>query len=698
MLSLLPEFFGSDTGSLQNGQRAIAASQSRTPQWGCAKFGVLSGSPSRKHSAAHSDQAALTKHVNFVGPVTPTYVPPPRWQGTFATLPSRPPESEAGQLAWAVKHLKVEKVRSILERWPHGAALIDDENNTLFHLAAANPGRAAEQPEGAGEAFLLRDASETFREVIAGLRESGSANRSLQMLAICLRVATVVLNRAKMVGRTRYPSRVNCSLDGSSQNRTDCPPARLLQAPAGKFTSQLASHLASLAAMALRSCLPFQSPAEQPAWTSRASNPHFQGAAVAEAQPLALRRHAWLGLGFGLSALGLKRCGVHGARSTRPPSRCSRIATRGSAGEIEEEEELIEGWVVKYRSNPDRTERRERLGLAVVAQASKRKMLQPLCTWEDGERTFVVDIRRSAKRGSYDKVVVNEILDAALVAHVAYVDGDGQAKVSPMIFGREGESLYLHGHVSAGALRNGSIDVCFCVTLEDGLVLARANMHSSMNYRCVVVHGQAADMSEEDSKRHGLDVITDHMCQGQAARARPMTSAEVASTRVFRLKLEDGKVSAKIRAEGVNDDKEDIEQLKHIWAGVIPITRVYGPPENNHDSSAAPPPIVVNYPKFRSGKFGNCGFDWNSTSVAVVGAAAIVAAGVGFVLGEEAEPFPVDDRVVYILDDVCISHRQLPRPENPHGEETEDTFLVGELEDLDDVEIVIRPEREPPSM
>lgn len=69
-----------------------------------------------------------------------------------------------------------------------------------------------------------------------------------------------------------------------------------------------------------------------------------------------------------------------------------------------------------------------------------------------------------------------------------------------------------------------------------------------------------------------------------------------------------------------------------------------------------------------------------------------------FVVDEEAEPFPLDDRVVYILDDVCISHRQLPRPENPHGEETEDTYLVGELEDLEDVEIVIRPEREPPSM
>ncbi|CAE7500759.1 unnamed protein product [Symbiodinium microadriaticum] len=100
-------------------------------------------------------QAGALRH-NVVSPEeTPTYVPPPRWRGTFATLPSRPPESEAGQLAWAVKHLKVDKVRSILERWPHGAALIDDENNTLFHLAAANPGRAAEQPEGAGEVLSL---------------------------------------------------------------------------------------------------------------------------------------------------------------------------------------------------------------------------------------------------------------------------------------------------------------------------------------------------------------------------------------------------------------------------------------------------------------------------------------------------------------------------------------------------------------
>ena len=53
------------------------------------------------------------------------------------------------------------------------------------------------------------------------------------------------------------------------------------------------------------------------------------------------------------------------------------------------------------------------------------------------------------------------------------------------------------------------------------------------------------------------------------------------------------------------------------------------------------------------------------------------------------------DRVVEILD-VFISHRQMPRPVNPHGEEVEDTFYIDEEEDLGDVDIVVRPETEPP--
>eukprot|EP00913_Durusdinium_trenchii_P018760 g17629.t1 len=90
------------------------------------------------------------------------------------------------------------------------------------------------------------------------------------------------------------------------------------------------------------------------------------------------------------------------------------------------------------------------------------------------------------------------------------------------------------------------------MTLEDGLVLARSGMHSSMNYRCVMVHGKA----EEQKKTS----------EGWASQLRPMTSAEVQSTRVLKLKLEDGKVSAKVRAEGANDDKEERHGDPHSLA------------------------------------------------------------------------------------------------------------------------------------
>lgn len=216
-------------------------------------------------------------------------------------------------------------------------------------------------------------------------------------------------------------------------------------------------------------------------------------------------------------------------------------------------------------------------------------------------------LHRAKKRGSYDKQMVADILDAAVIAHVAFVDAEGHVKVSPMIYGRKEEILYIHGHVSAGLLRNGSVDVCFCVTLEDGLVLARSGMHSSMNYRCVVVHGKAEEVLDAGNKWDALDIIVDHAANQvgfSKESQRPMTDAEVASTRVLKLKLEDGKVSAKWRAEGANDDKEDIENPQ-LWAGIVPITRVYGPAVNDvslQNPKMQPPLAVQNYPKFRSGQ------------------------------------------------------------------------------------------------
>lgn len=220
-------------------------------------------------------------------------------------------------------------------------------------------------------------------------------------------------------------------------------------------------------------------------------------------------------------------------------------------------------------------------------------------------KSDLTKLHRSQKRGSYDKQLVHEILDQGVVAHVAYVDGEGHVKVSPMIYGRQEDALYLHGHVSAGILRNGSIDLCFCMTLEDGLVLARSGMHSSVNYRCVMVHGKAEEVVDPTAKWSSLDLIVDHAASSAGFSQtvqRQMTEAEVASTRVLRLEMKDGCVSAKTRAEGANDDKEDIENPK-LWAGIVPITRVYGPAVNDPSLrfDVPPPEAVRNYPKHRSG-------------------------------------------------------------------------------------------------
>lgn len=85
----------------------------------------------------------------------PTYEPPARHYGSFKHIPRSSSADKTGQLAWAVKNLDVQSVQSILEKWPHGATLIDDEHNTLFHLLAYESKRAAAQPDVAAEVMQL---------------------------------------------------------------------------------------------------------------------------------------------------------------------------------------------------------------------------------------------------------------------------------------------------------------------------------------------------------------------------------------------------------------------------------------------------------------------------------------------------------------------------------------------------------------
>ena len=66
--------------------------------------------------------------------------------------------------------------------------------------------------------------------------------------------------------------------------------------------------------------------------------------------------------------------------------------------------------------------------------------------------TPVNKVKRVHERGRYDRKTVYEILDAALVCHIAYVI-DGRPYCTPTWFWREGDHLYWHGSSASRMIR-----------------------------------------------------------------------------------------------------------------------------------------------------------------------------------------------------------------------------------------------------
>ncbi|GAA3897884.1 pyridoxamine 5'-phosphate oxidase family protein [Streptomyces lacrimifluminis] len=199
----------------------------------------------------------------------------------------------------------------------------------------------------------------------------------------------------------------------------------------------------------------------------------------------------------------------------------------------------------------------------------------PADTYAPTDRTVPT---RSADRASYDKESVHAILDEGYVCHLGFVR-DGAPVVLPTLYARLGECLYVHGSTGSRPLRmtgrpDPGLPVCLTVTHVDALILARSAFHHSINYRSVVVHGIAHQVTDPDEKRLALDVLVDNVVAGRSADSRPANAKELAATAVIRIDLD--QVSAKMRTGGVNDEPEDLA-LPH-WAGVVPLRKGYEAP------------------------------------------------------------------------------------------------------------------------
>lgn len=191
--------------------------------------------------------------------------------------------------------------------------------------------------------------------------------------------------------------------------------------------------------------------------------------------------------------------------------------------------------------------------------------------------TFAVSkenkVRQLKEKAQYDKEVVHGILDAGIVAHVAFVQ-DGSPVVVPMIYGRDGNTIFLHGARKARVIRllEQNARACLNVTLLDGLVLARSVFNSSMNYRSVTVFGAPSLVVGSEEKLRAMKLISEHSMPGRWAEVRDSHDKEVKMTGVIALEIESA--SAKISAGMPEDEDEDYDIP--IWAGVLPVTTTIG--------------------------------------------------------------------------------------------------------------------------
>jgi nitroimidazol reductase NimA-like FMN-containing flavoprotein (pyridoxamine 5'-phosphate oxidase superfamily) len=194
-------------------------------------------------------------------------------------------------------------------------------------------------------------------------------------------------------------------------------------------------------------------------------------------------------------------------------------------------------------------------------------------------------VRREPHRQVTDRSALYDVLDGALLAHVAVVR-DGLPLVLPLAVARDGDSLLLHGSTGAGGLRLGAGGpVCVSVAHVDGLVFARTTFESSMRYRSAVVHG-VAEVVPDDEKEHALEVLSDHLFADRTPEVRRPTRRELAATLVLRLSLESA--SVKVAAGPPEVDPDDHEP-RDVWAGIVPLTLTAGEPLPSPDVPAGVP-------------------------------------------------------------------------------------------------------------
>ena len=203
--------------------------------------------------------------------------------------------------------------------------------------------------------------------------------------------------------------------------------------------------------------------------------------------------------------------------------------------------------------------------------------------------------KREKERAQVDRARLYDVLDTALIAHLAVVI-EGVPLALPTVFAYDADgpdedgTLYVHGSVASRSLVEApGQTLSVTVTRLDGLVLARSGFNHSMNYASAVVMGQPRVVTDHAERIRALDLIVDHVVPGRAATLRRHARKEMAATVLLALPLHEA--SVKERVGDPLDDEQDV--ASGTWGGVVPLRLVAEGVLTSADAEGVPVPAEV---------------------------------------------------------------------------------------------------------
>ncbi|MET8698112.1 pyridoxamine 5'-phosphate oxidase family protein [Kitasatospora sp. NPDC004723] len=230
-------------------------------------------------------------------------------------------------------------------------------------------------------------------------------------------------------------------------------------------------------------------------------------------------------------------------------------------------------------------------------------------------------------KDSEDLAAATAILKEGYVCTLAHVDPDtGRPRCVPMVhaYHEEGNEklLYLHGSLDwppalklKPSLRqlwkDDGVPVCLTVTLLDSLLVGRAAISTSLNYRSVVVDGTARKVDPKDRAK-AFEALSNQVIPGRWPELRPLKDGQggkeseldtdgknTPTVGVLSVSLTQNatvRVKRHHAPEPEHENQQDWDwDSGNAWGGLLPIRQVYGPavPDSHVKDLGADPPASV---------------------------------------------------------------------------------------------------------